>query len=116
MILENYICSIALIVLGIYSLLLKKNLVKIVIGIGLIGYGINLLLITIGFYPGGTAPVFTPGELSSKPLFVDPVPQALALASIVINACFIAVAMSLVIKIFERYGTIDADSIRRLKR
>lgn len=115
MILENYICSIILIVLGIYSLMLKKNLMKIIIGMGLIGCGINLLLITIGFNPGGTAPIFTPGELNSKTFFVDPVAQALALASIVINACFTAMAVSLVIKLYERYGTINADNVRGLK-
>lgn len=114
MILENYICSIILIVLGIYTLLIKKNLIKIVIGMGLIDYGINLLIITVGFNPGGTAPIFTPGELNLKSYFVDPVPQALTLTSIVIGACITAMTISLVIKIYEKYGSIDADKVRRL--
>jgi multicomponent Na+:H+ antiporter subunit C len=114
LILENYICSIILIVLGIYTLLVKKNLIKIVIGMGLIDYGINLLIITVGFNPGGTAPIFTPGELNPQSFFVDPVPQALTLTSIVIGACVTAMTLSLVIKIYEKYGSIDADNVRRL--
>lgn len=115
MILENYICSIILIVLGIYTLLVKKNLIKIVIGMGIIEYGINLLIITIGYNPGGTVPIFTPGELTPQSFFVDPVPQALTLITIVIGACVTAMALSLVIKIYEKYDTIDADIVRRLR-
>lgn len=114
MILENYICSFVLIILGIYTLLVKKNLIKIVIGLGLIDYGINLLIVSIGFNPGGTAPIFTPGELNPQSFFVDPVPQALTLTSIVIGACVTAMTLALVVKIKERYGSIDADKIRRL--
>jgi multicomponent Na+:H+ antiporter subunit C len=115
LILENYICSIILIVLGIYTLLVKKNLIKIVIGMGLIDYGINLLIITVGFNPGGTAPIFASGELNPQSFFVDPVPQALTLISIVIGACVTAMTLSLVIKIYENYGTIDAGNVRRLR-
>lgn len=115
MILENYICSIILIVIGIFTLIQKKNSIKIVIGIGIIVFGINLLIITIGFIPGGTAPIFTPGELTTNSFFVDPVAQALAITSIVIGSCFTAMSLSLVIKIYEKYGTIDTEKIRRLK-
>lgn len=115
MILENYICSIILIVLGIYTLLVKKNLIKILIGIGLMRYGINLLLLTIGFNPGGTAPIFTYSELNSKSFFVDPVPQALVHISIIIGACFTILTFSLIIKIYEKYGTLEGDNLRRLK-
>ena len=46
---------------------------------------------------------------------MDPVPQALTLTSIVIGACVSALALSLIIKIQEKYGTIDADKVRRLR-
>lgn len=115
MILENYICSIVLIVLGIYTLLSRKNLIKAVIGMSIIGFGIKLLLLTIGYNIGGTAPIFTPGELKQNSLFVDPIPQALVLTLIVIGLCFTTMALSLIIKIYEGYGTIDGDKIRRIK-
>lgn len=109
----NYIASFLLIMFGIYIMIFKKNLIKIVIGMSLFDTGINLLLISIGFRVGGTAPIFM-NDLKSGAFFVDPVPQALTLTSIVIGACVTALALSLVIKVKEHYGTIDADKVRRL--
>lgn len=109
----NYIGSFLLIIFGLYIVLVKKNLIKIVIGMGLIDSGINLLLISIGFRSNGTAPIFL-SDLKEGTFFVDPVPQALTLTSIVIGACVTALALALVIKVKEHYGTIDADKVRRL--
>lgn len=110
----NYICAFLLMIFGIYIMLLKKNLIKIVIGMSLFDSGINLLLISIGFRVKGTAPIFM-SDLKEGRIFVDPVPQALTLTSIVIGACVTALALSLVIKVKEYYGTIEADEVRRLR-
>lgn len=109
----NYIGSAILIALGLITVLTKKNLIKIIIGLGIMDYGINLLIVSFGFN-GGTAPIFTIGELTSGMYFVDPVPQALTLTSIVIGACVDAMALAIVTMIHHRYGTVDADKIRRL--
>ncbi|MFD3157444.1 sodium:proton antiporter [Haloimpatiens sp. FM7330] len=109
----NYIGSFLLIIFGLYIMIMKKNLIKIVIGMSLLDTGINLLLISVGFRVGGTAPIFM-NDLKKGAFFVDPVPQALTLTSIVIGACVTALALCLVIKIKEHYGTIDADKVRRL--
>ena len=110
----NYFAAIILIVLGLYTILFKKDLIKIVLGMGLMDYGINLFIVSIGFNDGGTAPLFTISELVNGAYFVDPVPQALTLTSIVIGACVDAMALSLIIKIYQRYRTRNADEIRRL--
>jgi len=111
----NYVGSFLLIIMGFYMLIFKKNLLKIVLGLSLVDSGINLLLISFGYRPGGTAPIFdTPTPAANATPFVDPVPQALTLTSIVIGACVTALALSLVIKIYEGYGTINADKVRRL--
>ena len=115
MILFNYIASFFLIVLGLYCIVVKYNLIKTVIGLSILDYGVNLLIITIGFNPGGTAPIFTKGELTPASYFVDPIPQALTLTSIVIGACVTAMSLALVIKLEEQYGTIDTREIRRLR-
>ena len=116
MILENYICSLLLVVLGFYTMLKNRNLFKSVRGMGLIDYGVNLLIVSIGFQPGGTAPIFTISELDPGAFFVDPVPQALTLTSIVIGACVTAMALSLVARLNHSYGTLDPDQIRRLRQ
>ena len=115
MILFNYAASFFLIVLGFYTIVTKTNLVKTVIGLSIADYGVNLLIISIGFNPGGTAPIFSWGELTPASFFVDPIPQALTLTSIVIGACVTAMSLALVMKIKEQYGTIDTREIRRLR-
>ena len=85
-----------------------------VIGLSIADYGVNLLIISIGYVPGGTAPIFTEGEINQLSYFVDPIPQALTLTSIVIGACVTAMSMSLVMKLHESYGTLDTREIRRL--
>ena len=115
MMLFNYIASFFLIVLGLYCIVTKYNLVKTVIGLSVMDYGVNLLIITIGFNPGGTAPIFTAGELTEASYFVDPIPQALTLTSIVIGACVDAMALSLVVMLYRQYKTANADEIRRLR-
>ena len=115
MITFNYLASFFLIILGMYTIVVKYNLVKTVIGMCIMDYGVNLLIITIGFNPGGTAPIFTEGELNAASYFVDPIPQALTLTSIVIGACVTAMTLALVMKLEESYGTLDTREIRRLR-
>ena len=114
MILINYLASFFLIVLGLYCIVTKYDLLKSVIGLSIIDYGVNLLIITIGFNPGGTAPIFSFGELNPESFFVDPIPQALTLTSIVIGACTTAMALGLIIMAKKQYGTINTEQIRRL--
>ena len=115
MIIFNYIAAFFLIVLGFYTIVTKYNLVKTVIGLGIADYGVNLLMISVGYNPGGTAPIFTPGEINEASCFVDPIPQALTLTSTVIGACVTAMSLALVVKLHESYGTLDTREIRRLR-
>ncbi len=118
MIIVNYIASVFLIVLGLYTVCTKKNLIKIVLGLGITDYGINLLIVSIGFNEGGTAPIYQLSDLLNgvaPQFFVDPVPQALTLTSIVIGACVDAMALSLVVMINRKYKTVNADEVRRLR-
>lgn len=110
----NYIVGFFLIVLGLYCLTARYNLFKIVVGMSIIDYGINLLIVSVGATNRGTAPIYSAGEVPAGTVFVDPIPQALTLTSIVIGACVTAMALALVMKMHDRYGTIDTRKIRRL--
>lgn len=111
----NYIGAFLLIIIGLAIMILKNNLVKIVMGMGILDSGINLLLISIGYVKGGTAPIFSQEiENASAVAFVDPIPQALTLTSIVIGACVTTLALALIIKIKEKYNSVDSRDIRRL--
>ncbi len=118
MIIYNYITCIILIVLGTYVVCTGKNLIKTIIGLGITDYGINMLIVSAGFREGGTAPIYQMSDLLngvSSQFFVDPVPQALTLTSIVIGACVNAMALAIVVMIRKKYGTINVDEVRRLR-
>jgi len=109
-----YIAVVALILIGLYAVIFKKNLIKIVIGITLIECGVNLFLITLAFREGGLAPIYRAG--GNKPLDMSlPVPHALTLTSIVIGVAVLALMLSLIIHIYKHYNTLDASKIGREK-
>ncbi len=117
MIIVNYVVAVALIALGLFAICTRKNLIKVVLGMGIVDYGINLLIVSIGWNNVGTAPIYTLSDLMngvSSHFFVDPVPQALTLTSIVIGACVDAMALALVVMIYRKYKTINADEVRRI--
>ena len=110
----NYIVAFFFLALGLYCMVTKHNLFKVVIGMSIVDYGVNLLIVSVGATNGGTAPIFTAGEITEGVYFVDPIPMALTLTSIVISACVTAMALALVIKLHEQYHTLDTREIRRL--
>lgn len=107
--------------IGLYCAVVKKNMVKIVIGILLMEYAANLFLIMLGFRwgPGqtGVAPIIDRGTdmATFVRASVDPLPQALVLTAIVISLGSLALMISICIRTYEKYGTFDITRIRRLK-
>jgi multicomponent Na+:H+ antiporter subunit C len=103
-----FIAVAALIIVGLYAVVFRKNLIKMIIGITIIESGVNLFLITLGYREGSIAPIYTssPGGLMSLP-----VPQALTLTSIVIGVAVLALMLSLVIHIYRHYNTLDVRKI-----
>ena len=112
-----YILILILFFVGLYGVLVKKNLIKVIIGIVIMSHSINLLLILLGYRKGGIAPILTEGVSLQKFVEkgVDPLPQALVLTSIVVDLAMIAFLAALAIRLYEKYGTFDTDEIRRLK-
>jgi len=118
--------------IGLYCAIVKKNMVKIVIGIMVMEYAVNLFLIMLGFRMGtseepGIAPIIDrshiiggatePIQMTEKFLrtSVDPLPQALVLTAIVISLGSLALMISICIRTYGKYGTFDITRIRRLK-
>jgi multicomponent Na+:H+ antiporter subunit C len=112
-----FITVAVLIIIGLYAVLARRNLIKIVIGISIIENGVNLFLITLGYRAGGLAPIYTslPEGTSIPSGMVAPIPQALTLTSIVIGVAVLALMLSLVMHIYKHYNTLDPRRIRRLK-
>ncbi|UCG95468.1 MAG: cation:proton antiporter subunit C [archaeon] len=99
---------------GIYCLVMKRNLIKKIMGLGIITMGIHLLLITMG-YREGIPPIVTPENLLTFSRYsVDPIPQALVLTSIVIDLSITALALSMAVLIYRKRKTLDTKKIREL--
>ena len=112
-----FILCFALFLIGLYCAVIKKNIVKIVIGLAIMEASINLFLILLGYKNDGTAPIIDKNTnmLDFLSQAVDPLPQALVLTAIVIGLGVIALAIALCIRLYEKYGTFDITEIRRLK-
>ena len=107
-----FITAIILIFMGFSALVFKRNLIKLVMAIHIIGSGVNLFLIALGYREGGIAPIFTNAPHLNMVL---PTVQALTLTSIVINIAIVALMLSLAILIYRHYGSLDTRK-RKLKQ
>ena len=108
---------LVLFVIGLYGVLSKKNIVKIIFGIIIMECATNLFLIMLGYKKGGVAPLL---EKSTNPAdflarAVDPLPQALVLTSIIIGLAVLILTVGICIRLYEKHGTFDITEIRRLK-
>jgi multicomponent Na+:H+ antiporter subunit C len=109
-----FILAIVLFCIGLYGVLVKRNLFKIIIGLAIVEYSINLLFALIGYREGGTVPILTKG-MNADAVFVDPLPQALVLTAIVIGLGTTALLAAIAVRIYEKYDTYDIRKIRKLR-
>jgi len=98
--------------LGLFAIVFKRNLIKIVMGITVLSSAANLLLVVLGYRNGAIAPIFTS---ASETYMVLPTPQALTLTSIVISFAVTALMLSFAILIYRHYGSLDSRKRRLLK-
>jgi multicomponent Na+:H+ antiporter subunit C len=107
------IACMLLLLIGLYAVVTKRNLIKIIIGFSLVEYAVNLFFALVGFKRGALPPIITDVKMVRN--FVDPVPQALVLTAIVIGLATTALMLALALRIHEKYKTFDISEIRRLK-
>ena len=107
-----YILCFTLLLVGIYGVLTKRDLIKIILSIGIMGYAVNLMIILFAYKEGGRFAILVKHGINSN--MVDPLPQALILTSIVIELGITAMLVALAIRLFQKYKTFDITKIRRL--
>ena len=110
---STYFLCLLLFSIGLYAILRKRNIIKIIIGIIICEYAVNLFLILFAYRMNGRSPIYSPDQEILD--MVDPLPQALVLTSIVIGLATTALVVGIAIRIYERYGTFDITKIRKLK-
>jgi multicomponent Na+:H+ antiporter subunit C len=109
----NYWIAIVLMMVGLYPVIGRTNLVKRMIGLGLFQTGIFLLYISMGRVHGGTAPVDFPPVGRDPAKYTNAIPTALILTGIVVSVSTLAVALALIVCIKRAYGTVEMDEIER---
>lgn len=87
-----YSLCLVLLLVGLYGVMSKKNIIKIIIALAIMGYAVNLFLVLLA-----------------------PLPQVLVLMSMVISLGIVILMVSLSIRLYERYGTLDITRIKKLK-
>ncbi|MCI5585997.1 MAG: cation:proton antiporter subunit C [Lachnospiraceae bacterium] len=108
--------SVTLFVIGFSNLLLQKNLIKKIIGLNIMDTAIYLFLAEKGYVEGRVAPIVVNG-VQDVEAYINPVPSGLVLTGIVVSVSVTALMLSLTIRLYRRYHTLDLDEIStRLKK
>lgn len=107
-----WMCFILFLV-GLYGVITRRNLIKIAISLSIMEFSSFLFLALIGYREGGVAPIVDPAD--PVKVYVDPLPQALVLTAIVIGLATTALLMSVIIRIYRKYGTFDIREIKNLR-
>jgi multicomponent Na+:H+ antiporter subunit C len=107
-----FVVSMALVALGLWALLSRRNLIKIVIGLKLIQNGVNLLLVAMGYVRDGVVPIYTYAPPDAP--MVLPTPQALTLTSIVIGLATSALMLAFIVVIHRHKKTLDGRNVTEL--
>ena len=97
---------------GIY-LMMRRRLVQLIIGLGLLSNGTNLLIFTAGGLTRARPPILPEGAVVLEPPYADPVPQALVLTAIVIGFGLLAFSLVLAHRVHETVGKDDVDEVGR---
>ena len=114
----NYWIYIALMMIGFYGVIAKRNLVKQALGLGLFSTGLFLFYISMGVIEGGTAPVWwlvNHTEEKFNGPYDNPLTHVLILTAIVVSVSTMAVALALIVCIKHEYGTVEEDEIRAIE-
>jgi multicomponent Na+:H+ antiporter subunit C len=120
-ILANYLAAAALFCLGLFTVISRRGLIKIVMGLSLMESSTYLLLVSMAYRRHSTAPVLvnTPRGVTNQQLVngraADPVLQNFCLTAIVIGVAITAVFLTVVVRVAQHYRTIDADKMRALR-
>ena len=108
-----YLLCMVLFSVGLFCVVRRRNLIKIIIGIAVMDYAVNLFFVLLGYRRHGRAPIFAADQVVNN--MVDPLPQAVVMTSIVIGLAITLMLVAISIRIYEKYGTFDITKINKLK-
>jgi multicomponent Na+:H+ antiporter subunit C len=113
----NYWIYAVIMMIGLYTMLAKNNLIKKIIGMGIFQTGIIVFYVSIGAKRGGTIPIIEHGhgadvhEVIKAIDYVNPLPHVLMLTAIVVSVGTLGVALAIALRIYTEYNTLQEDEI-----
>ena len=107
----DYAAPMMLFLIGLYAVIAKDNLIKKFMGLNIMETAVFAFIMALGVVDGGSAPIIDHGAHAP---FNNPSPQALILTGIVVALSTTALALSLIIRIYEQCGTIEGNELREL--
>lgn len=110
--LYNYWVVIFLMMTGLYVVIARGNFVKKIIGLNIFQVSVIMFYVSMGKVRGGTAPI----EAAGFEVYSNPLPHVLMLTAIVVGVATTALALAIIVRIREAYGTIEEDEIREIER
>lgn len=113
----SLIIGFLLILTGLYGLLTRKNLIRIIIGFSLFDTGLHVVMVSIAYIRNGTAPIID-GSVSiagAAQKIADPLPQALVLTAIVIGLGVTALMLAYALKMYKQKGSLNITDFTKLK-
>lgn len=108
-----YIVAAWLFFCGLYGIVTSRHLIHTVVCVAILQTSTYVLLLSIGFRAGGAAPVFV-GIPPGTPT-VDPLVQALMLTDIVVEATVFALLLSMLVKSYEKAGSLRPEDLRIMR-
>ena len=108
----NYLIVILLMMIGLFLVISRANLVKKLVGLSIFQTSVFLFYITLGRVSGGTAPILTGAP---DTLYSNPLPHVLILTAIVVGVATTALGLALILRIKVSFGTIEEDEILAAK-
>lgn len=111
-----YVLIAVLLVVGVYGMTMKRNLLKKVVGMTIFQTSIYLLFIQGATKVDATIPVLIPEVGAEAQFYINPLPQVIVLTAIVVGVAITGLALALLLLIYRRFGTLDEDEILRQMR
>ena len=113
----NYYIYVVLMMIGLYGMMGKRNLVKKLIGMNIFQWSIIVFVVSIGSKKGGTIPIIEGGHGHHAVVhaiqYVNPLPHVLMLTAIVVGVGTTGVALALLLSMYKKYKTLEEDEILR---
>lgn len=109
---QNYVLVVAMLLFGIgfANLLLQKNLIKKIVGLNIMDSAVYLFLASMGYIDGRNDPIIVDG-VTDFSRYINPIPSGLVLTGIVVSVSVTALMLSLTIRLYRRYHTLNLDEI-----